>query len=329
MAIQGIDVLGIQEHRIVHEDEVRYESIHGNTLITTTASRNLAGAAVGGVGILLSTKAFNSLAKVTPFNGRILIVSFQGNPVTTIIVTYCPTNVADEDIISEHYDSLRRAIQSVPAHNLLMVVGDFNARLGDEEARYTLHSETNRNGRMLLELTSEQNLIICNTRFQKKAGKLWTYMSPGGNRYQLDYILIRRKWQNSMLNAEAYSTFASVGSDHRIVSARVRLSLRKKKAEPRKKRYDWGALRVSTDLQECYAIEVCNRFQPLYEEGETATERYERFITANEEAAEEVIPVKKREKRAEYSSDPRVTQARDEVNKTYEIFLQNGHEKNK
>ena len=35
---QGIDILGIQEHCIVHEDTpVKYEKLLGSTLITTTA----------------------------------------------------------------------------------------------------------------------------------------------------------------------------------------------------------------------------------------------------------------------------------------------------
>ena len=84
----------------------------------------------------------------------------------------------------------------------------------------------------------EKNLIIANAQFCKKKGKLWTYISPGGSKCPLDYILIRRKWRNSMLNAEAYNTFASVGSDHRIVSARVRLSLRNSKTLARKKQHD-------------------------------------------------------------------------------------------
>ena len=41
-----IDILGIQEHRIVHEEPVRYESVHGNTLVTTSATRNAVGAAI-------------------------------------------------------------------------------------------------------------------------------------------------------------------------------------------------------------------------------------------------------------------------------------------
>ena len=96
LAEYNIDILGIQEHRIVHDEPVRYESILGKTLITTTANINSIGAAVGGVGILLNTRAKDALASIRPYNDRILIANFQGNPATTIIVTYCPTNVAQE-----------------------------------------------------------------------------------------------------------------------------------------------------------------------------------------------------------------------------------------
>ena len=46
------------------------------------------------------------------------------------------------------------------------------------------------------------------------------------DKYQLDYMLIRRKWRNSVKNALCCNNFASIGSDHRIFSARVSLSLR-------------------------------------------------------------------------------------------------------
>ena len=203
---QNIEVLGIQEHRIVHDETVRYERILGKTLITTSATKNSIGAATGGVGLVLNTKSKSSLASIQAHSERILIANFQGNPATTVIVNYCPTNVANEDIIEGHYDNLRSAIDSIPAHNVLIVVGDFNARVGPEDAKFIYHSETNRNGKYLVELAVEKSLIISNTRFQKRNGKLWTYISPVGSKYQLDYILVRRKWQNSLMNAEAYSS---------------------------------------------------------------------------------------------------------------------------
>ncbi|XP_072042893.1 uncharacterized protein [Amphiura filiformis] len=43
----NIDILGIQEHRIVHKEPVKFEDILGQTLITTSATRNRAGAATG------------------------------------------------------------------------------------------------------------------------------------------------------------------------------------------------------------------------------------------------------------------------------------------
>ena len=121
-----IEVLGIQENRIVHNKPVRYENILGMTLITTSATRNSAGATTGGVGIVLNTKAKSSL-------DRILIANFQVNTATTVIVNYCPTNVTnvtEEEIIEGHHENLRKAVDSIPAHNVQTVVGDFNARLG-------------------------------------------------------------------------------------------------------------------------------------------------------------------------------------------------------
>ena len=320
---QNIEVLGIQEHRIVHDETVRYERILGKTLITTSATKNSIGAATGGVGLVLNTKSKSSLASIQAHSERILIANFQGNPATTVIVNYCPTNVANEDIIEGHYDNLRSAIDSIPAHNVLIVVGDFNARVGPEDAKFTYHSETNRNGKYLVELAVEKSLIISNTQFQKRNGKLWTYISPVGSKYQLDYILVRRKWQNSLMNAEAYNTFASVGSDHRIVSARIKLSLRKSKAIPRKKQYDWKAISTDTSLQERYSVEVRNRFEVLENEEESASEKYERFIKANKEAAELVIPVKKRAHKTRFSSDTRVIKARDNIRDAYETYQNN------
>ena len=225
----------------------------------------------------------------------------------------------DEKITESYYECLRRAIESIPAHNVLLVIGDFNARLGKEDAKFTFHEETNRNEKYLADLITEKNFICGNTYFQKRIGKLWKFVSLGGNKYQLDYILVHKKWKNGLLNAEAYSTFASVGSDHRIVSARMRLSLRKSKMPPGKKHYDWKLLSTDSDLQKKYTIEVRNRFQFLYKLDETATERYDRFIKANNEAAEKIILIR-RTRKAIISNDPRVTVARENVNKAYEVY---------
>ena len=67
----------------------------------------------------------------------------------------------------------------------------------------------------------------------KPKGQLWTFEYPSGERAQIDYLIFRKKWRNSVRDSRSYSTFSSVGSDHRVVSATVKLSLRaSKRAEP-------------------------------------------------------------------------------------------------
>ena len=325
----NLDLLGIQEHRIVHDETIRYDSIQGKTLITSSAWRNERGAATGGVGVLLGTRTAKALKSVRTHSSRILIINFHGNPATSILVIYSPTNISDDDVIDNFYDSLRRAIESVPTHNVLMIIGDFNARMGKLDTKHTFHETTNRNGKYLLDLICEKNLFISNFKFQKRAGKKWTYMDPAGNRCQLDYILANKKWQNSFLDTEAYSSFSSIGSDHRVVTAKVRLSLRANgKTPPRKVRYDWKLLSTDDGLQEQFTVEVRNRFNALRDE-ESPTENYQRFIDATNVAMEDLIPKVQKCKRSQTSSDPRVEAARTKADQAGSRYHQESNENNR
>ena len=154
---------------------------------------------------------------------------------------------------------------------------------------------------------------ITNTRFKKRPGKLWTFISDmSGSKTQVDYILVNRKWKNSVKNVEAYSAFSSIGSDHRVVTAKIKLSLRMSKSKARKKQYDWSILERK-ELQELYTISVQNRFAVLAEEGDDVTNSYGKFVQANQEATEKLIPEKKKKKKNELAENPRVRSARQEL----------------
>ena len=93
--------------------------------------------------------------------------------------------------------------------------------------KYSLHNTSNRNGQHLIDFMIENRLTCLNTNFQKRQGKLWTHTYANKSKAQIDYLFINRKWKNSAMNCEAYSTFEGVFSDHRIVTAKIHLSLRK------------------------------------------------------------------------------------------------------
>ena len=46
---KGINILGIVDHKICHDDTIKYKRIDKHTLITTSAWRNQNQASVGGI----------------------------------------------------------------------------------------------------------------------------------------------------------------------------------------------------------------------------------------------------------------------------------------
>ena len=107
------------------------------TLITSSATKNSGNSTIGGVSLLLSPLAIESLNSVEKISSRIVIASFNGNPALTVIACYSPTNVSDEQHIIDFYDDLPPCVKSVPKHNILIIGSDLNAHLM-EETKYNI-----------------------------------------------------------------------------------------------------------------------------------------------------------------------------------------------
>ena len=145
---------------------------------------------------------------------------------------------------------------------------------------------------------TENRLPCLNTNYQKGKGKLWTYTYTNNSKAQIDYVFINKKWKNSAMNCEAYSSFEGVSSDHRIVTAKLRLSLRKNATRTVTTKYfDWSLLNTR-DIRDKYVLELGNRFETLQEKIEKGTpnDEYENFADAHLEAASKCIPTKPRTK---------------------------------
>ena len=226
-----IDIICIQEHRYTHTEDIKYHEIdNGWTLATISASKNSVNTTVGGVGILIEPRALKTLHSVERIQPRMLAGTFNGNPSATIISGYSPTNVSEETELVAFYDGLFSLARSIPKHNLLVIGRDMNAQIGKNGNNiYSLHNASNKNGQHLTDFMIENRLTCLNTNYQKRNGKLWTYMYANNNKAQINYVFINKKWKNSAINCEAYSSFESVSCDHQIVTAKIRLSLLKKR----------------------------------------------------------------------------------------------------
>ncbi len=96
--------------------------------------------------------------------------------------------------INKFYKAPLTTVAAVPAHNLLIIGGDFSAQLGSSKARFNFYKVS----RLLTDFMKQSNLIAANTRFQNPPNRLWTHGSPSGYLLQLDYILVRRKRQTAL-----------------------------------------------------------------------------------------------------------------------------------
>ena len=141
-------------------------------------------------------------------------------------------------------NELSSLVHSILKHMVLIISGDMFAQIGkNEDNEFCLHNSSNRNGEHLTEISLENRLTCLNTKFQKREGKLWTYIDANNARAQIDYIFMNKKWINCTLNCEARFPIEEVSSDHRIVTTKIHLSLHRNMTQTVKPtHHNWSSL---------------------------------------------------------------------------------------
>ena len=121
-------------------------------------------------------------------------------------------------------------------------------------------------------------------------------------------------------DVEAYSSFASIGSDHRVISVRLKLSLRKVKTPTQKKLYNCPALSNNEELQHQYTIQLRNRYAELCIKGEAITEKY-KLMKANNETAHLLLQTREHKNKTNFANNEKVIEQRYKVQKAF-VFYQ-------
>ncbi|CAM4681115.1 unnamed protein product [Leuciscus chuanchicus] len=305
---KNIDIVAVQEHRLPASDNINtYTETYNNKewrFDYCSATKTSQGNHVGGIGLLTNSEAAKTMTSTTKVSDRIMKANFAGNPTTTVIVAYAPTEEKPKAEKDEFYAKLLKCAQEVPPHNMLVIAGDFNARIGLDSSilnpravgKHALHEKTNDNGSRLVEFCETTNTRSAQFRFPHKKSRIWTWQPDANrkenddkNRAQLDHILISGKWANSVKNIRAYNT-VDVGSDHRIVNAQIRVSLRAPVENKNKRpKYDWRKLKENNELQNKYALAIKNHFSVLSEDEQDVQTKYDHFVATIEKAAKSTV----------------------------------------
>lgn len=291
----GLEILGISELKWVgrgyfqSDDFMIYYSGHDNM------RRN-------GVAIILRMNIAKSVLGYNPVNDRIISIRIRGRPLNiTLIQVYAPTTDAEEEDIEEFYGKLQQVIDDTSRKDILLVVGDWNAKVGNEEekgivGRYGL-GKRNDAGERLIEFCRENSLSIMNTQFQQHKRRLYTWTSPNEqHRNQIDYILCQRRWKSSVTMTRTLPG-ADCGTDHELLVAGICIKLRKTKRATLPNRYDLE------NISEEYITEVKNRFSALELLERQPEELWEEIRDTIKEEAKKHIPTRKKKKQTKWLSD--------------------------
>jgi exonuclease III len=221
-----------------------------------------------GVAILLRGDAKNSVIGYHAVNDRIIVVRLSGKPFNiTLIQVYAPTSTHDDNEIEAFYDVLQDTMKLAKSQDILIVMGDLNAKIGDGREPSGLvgpHGLGTRNerGDRLVQFCDENDMIVCNTFFQHHPRRKYTWTSPGNQyRNQIDYVLIKQRWKTNVTNCRTFPG-ADIDSDHNLLYADFKLHLKKLKKASTITKYDIESLQ-NLETKEKYKVAVSNAFQLL------------------------------------------------------------------
>ena len=293
----GVDIAAIAEHR--HLGDTVFEETGGGYTFF------LKGKPIGdkhyhGAGFAIRTRLVKYLDGNFPkgINERLMTMSIplEGSTLS-IISAYAPTLAQSDETKDKFYGELSDAINKVPSSHKLLVMGDFNARVGTDHTswentigRHGVGNE-NSNGTRLLSLCAQNELCITNTFFQQADHHKTTWMHPGSKQWHMiDYVITRQRDIKDVLSTRAMCG-STVWSDHRLVRAKLAFKIKAPQHRHRlkpKKKPDLSKLK-SPIVRETLSIKLQESYDAADLPAATATASWDIFKDITLKIAEEVL----------------------------------------
>ena len=229
----NIDIAALSETRILGETRIT-EVGSGYTFFLK--GKDPGEKHYHGVGFAVRTSLLPLLEGKFPngINERLMTVDLHlEGCILTLISAYAPTLCSSDEDKEDFYDSLNSIVKSVPQSNKLLLLGDFNARVGTDQESWDgvlgHHGvgKENSNGTLLLSLCTRNQLTITNTLFKQEEQFITTWMHPGSKKWHLiDYAITRNRDVQDVLHTRAMCG-PCAWSDHKLVKCKMALKTKK------------------------------------------------------------------------------------------------------
>ncbi|XP_016345583.1 uncharacterized protein LOC107691490, partial [Sinocyclocheilus anshuiensis] len=153
----------------------------------------------------------------------------------TLISAYAPTMTNLDEVKDKFYEDLDALLSSVKRTDRLILLGDFNARVGSDNSAWdgvigkNGIGKCNSNGLLLLKTCVAHDLIIINTIFRLPTCKKTSWMHPRSKHWHLiDYVIVRRKDRQDVRVTKAMPS-ADCWTDHRLIISKLSLYIKPKR----------------------------------------------------------------------------------------------------
>ncbi|XP_055378261.1 craniofacial development protein 2-like [Condylostylus longicornis] len=294
MAKYKIDLMALQEIRWANEGKIEKPQY------TLFYSGSAPGRRTGlyGTGFMINKKIKSTVMAFEPVNDRISMIRLKGKFCNiTIVTAYAPIEDADAEDKDIFYESLSNVCEKVDRYDTLILMGDFNAKVGREQhvvniaGKYSLHEVCNNNGQRICQFADEISMKIKSTAFERKNIYKGTWKVPGsGIVNQIEHVLVTTRRASSIIDVRSCRG-ANCDSDHYLVRVTVRQRISNITKQRGKKKIKWNTEKllqptVKENYQEKIQHHLFHNVNSQNETIENMTENIEKAIIS---AATEIV----------------------------------------
>ena len=261
------------------------------------------------VGVIMKKHIAKSIIGCWSISDRVMVVKLKGTPAdVNIIQAYAPTSASTEDALENFYHDLEKAMSVCKSSEMKIVMGDFNAKIGEERYNTTVGpyglGTRNDRGDTMVEWCERTELVVTNTWFKQHKRRLYTWTSPDAQtKNQIDFILVNQRYRNAIKSCKTYPG-TDCNSDHNLLLANIVCKMRKMKKPKMAPNTDLSSLRTDADLLHSFSVEVKNRFEQIAENNEsTAEEDWGQITEILQSTAQQLLPSKPRDKKQKWMND--------------------------
>ena len=242
LARYNIDIAALSETRLAGKGEL-YERGSGYTFFWS--GRGSEERREAGVGFAVKTALVGKLAgPPNGVNDRLMTMKLPlsfGRKYLTIISAYAPTMTNSDEVKFKLYEELHSAITAVPKADKLIILGDFNARVGSDNVswdgvigEYGV-GHCNSNGLLLLHTCAEHELLITNTVFRLPIRNRTSLMHPRSKHWHLIDYAVARKRDRQDVRVTKSMCGADCWTDHRLIVTKLNIRVQPKRRPQGKK----------------------------------------------------------------------------------------------